>query len=263
MLAAGAGRAEDVHLDVLLADVDLDGVVDVGIDEHRGERGVPPRLGIVRRDPDQPVDALLRLEVAVGVFALDLDRDRLDARLFPRQQVEHRDLEAVPLRPAHVHPHEHLGPVLRLGAAGAGMDREQRVPARRRAPAASPGARRPRRRCRGRRSRAPPRPAWRRRARLSSSCAISSVPVRRPWSSSHGVTHPLSVLISWTVDRALSGWTRTPPPTATPRASAAGPPWRSGQRKSRSSVTRCCSSVRRSTRSAMPATPTMSGAVKA
>ena len=68
------GGAEDVHLDVFLPEVDLDGVVDVGIDEHRGERGVPPGLGIVGRDPDQPVHALLRLEVAVGVLALDLDR---------------------------------------------------------------------------------------------------------------------------------------------------------------------------------------------
>ena len=40
-----------------------------------------------------------------------------------------RHLEAVPLRPAHVHPHEHLGPVLRFGAAGSGMDREHGVAA--------------------------------------------------------------------------------------------------------------------------------------
>ena len=146
MLAARARGAEDVHLDVFVAEVDLDGVVDVGIDEHRGERGVPPRLRVVGRDPHQPVDALLRLQIAVGVLALDLDRDRLDARLFARQQVEHRDLEAVPLRPADVHAHQHLGPVLRLGAAGAGMDGQERVAARRRGPAASPGARRPRRR---------------------------------------------------------------------------------------------------------------------
>jgi hypothetical protein len=75
------------------------------------------------------VHALLRLEIAVGVFTLDLDRDRLDAGLFAGQQVEHRDLEAVPLRPADIHPHQHLGPVLRLGPARAGMDRQQRVPA--------------------------------------------------------------------------------------------------------------------------------------
>ena len=34
------------------------------------------------------------------------------------------DLVAVLLGPAHVHAHEHAGPVLALGAAGAGMDFE-------------------------------------------------------------------------------------------------------------------------------------------
>ena len=46
----------------------------------------------------------------------------------PGQQIQDRHREAVPLRPADVHPHEHLGPVLRLGAAGPRMDGEQRVP---------------------------------------------------------------------------------------------------------------------------------------
>src|SRR5947207_2407234 len=31
------------------------------------------------------------------------------------------------IRPSQVHAHEHLGPVLRLGAAGAGVDREDGV----------------------------------------------------------------------------------------------------------------------------------------
>ncbi len=38
-------------------------------------------------------------------------------------------VEPLPLRPAHVHPHQHLGPVLRLGAAGAGMDGEDGIAA--------------------------------------------------------------------------------------------------------------------------------------
>ena len=44
----------------------------------------------------------------------------------------------------------------------------------------------------------------------SSSWAISSVPPSRPCSSSQGVTQPLSVLISCTVDRALSGLAQNP-----------------------------------------------------
>ena len=38
-------------------------------------------------------------------------------------------LEAVPLGPADVHAHEHLGPVLRLGAAGARMDGQEGIAA--------------------------------------------------------------------------------------------------------------------------------------
>jgi len=37
MLAARAGSAKHVHLDVLLPEVDLDGVVHLGIHENGGE----------------------------------------------------------------------------------------------------------------------------------------------------------------------------------------------------------------------------------
>ena len=37
---------------------------------------------------------------------------------------QHLDLEAAALRPARVHAQEHRGPVLALGAAGAGVDFE-------------------------------------------------------------------------------------------------------------------------------------------
>ena len=50
-------------------------------------------------------------------------------------------LEALPLRPAQIHAHQHLGPVLALRAARAGMhghDRVQRGRSRRRASSASP-----------------------------------------------------------------------------------------------------------------------------
>ncbi len=134
VLAAGARGAEDVHLDVFLAQVHFDGVVDVGIDEDRGEGGVAPGLRVVRRDPHQPVHALLGLQESVGVLALDLDRDRLDAGLFSRLHVENRDAEAPPLRPADVHPHQHFGPVLGFGAAGAGVNGDDGVPGVVRAP---------------------------------------------------------------------------------------------------------------------------------
>ena len=174
----------------------------------------------------------------------------------PGQQVEHADLEAVPLRPAHVHPHQHLGPVLRLGAAGAGMDGEQRV-------ARVVGPLQHGLQLEGL-DRAVERVGLARHLVLHGGVGLApraagpsrGSPVSRPCRSSHGVTQPLSFLISWTDDAGAVGVG----PEARLRlrgleASAAGLPCRSGQRKSRSSVTRCCSSVRRSTRSAMPDTP--------
>ena len=45
----------------------------------------------------------------------------------PGARLQQLDLEAAPLGPAHLHPQHHLGPVLGVGAAGAGVDRDERV----------------------------------------------------------------------------------------------------------------------------------------
>ena len=63
---------------------------------------------------------------AVGAPAVDRDRHALEAGLLAFLLVEDLGREAVPLRPAQVHPQEHLGPVGRLGPAGAGADRQER-----------------------------------------------------------------------------------------------------------------------------------------
>ena len=51
----------------------------------------------------------------------------LEARLLARARLDELRLEAAVGRPAQVHAQEHLGPVLRVGAAGAGRDRHNRV----------------------------------------------------------------------------------------------------------------------------------------
>ena len=68
--------------------------------------------------------AVLGLEPAEGVAALDLDGRRLDAGLFPRRLFEILDLVTVLLGPARIHAQQHVGPVLALGAARAGVDLE-------------------------------------------------------------------------------------------------------------------------------------------
>src|SRR6185312_13214977 len=127
VLSALAAGAEGVDAQVLLADVDLDAVVDLGADEDAGEGGVAA-LGLIEgRDAHQAVDAGFGLEQTVGVVALDREGGRLDAGFLALLAVVERDLKAVALGPARVHAQQHLGPVLALGAAGAGVDGENRV----------------------------------------------------------------------------------------------------------------------------------------
>ena len=64
---------------------------------------------------------------SVGVVAGERHRHALDTGLLAGLEVDDLALEAATLRPFRVHAQEHLGPVLRLGAAGAGMDGDDRV----------------------------------------------------------------------------------------------------------------------------------------
>ena len=83
--------------------------------------------GVERRQPHEPVHALLGRVEAVGVLALGAEGGGLDPGLLPRARLEQLDAEAAPLGPAHQHPQHHLGPVLGVGAAGAGVDGHERV----------------------------------------------------------------------------------------------------------------------------------------
>ena len=70
-------------------------VVDLRRDEHAGERSVPP-LGLIEgRDAHQAVHADFAGQQAVGVFAVDAEGCRLDARFFARLIFVHRGLKAL------------------------------------------------------------------------------------------------------------------------------------------------------------------------
>ena len=130
-------------------------------DVERGERGVAARRLVERRDAHQAMDAGLGQQHAVGEVAVDRQRGALDARLVAGLHVHHFALEAAALGPADVHAQQHLGPVLRLGAAGAGMDGDDGVAAIVLAAEHLLGLAggRPRRRARRARGRDPRRPA--------------------------------------------------------------------------------------------------------
>jgi hypothetical protein len=73
------------------------------------------------------VHARLGPQPAVGVLAFEADRAALDARDLTVVAVDDLGLESVLVAPAQVHAHEHLRPVLRLGATRASLDVEERV----------------------------------------------------------------------------------------------------------------------------------------
>ena len=107
---------------VFRLDVDFDAVVDFRRDVDAGERGVAA-LGLVEgRNAHQAVHADLAGQQSVGILAVHAERGGLDARFFARLVVVEHRLEALALGPAQIHAQQHVGPVLRLGAAGAGMD---------------------------------------------------------------------------------------------------------------------------------------------
>src|SRR5436190_1769683 len=128
VLAAGAARSIRVDADVLVVDLDVDVLGQFRPRIDRRERRVAARCLIERRDADETMDADFRREQTERVLAGDRQRRALDARLVARLLVDDLLLEAAPIHPAHVQSQQHLGPVLRFGAAGAGMDRENRVP---------------------------------------------------------------------------------------------------------------------------------------
>ena len=71
--------------------------------------------------------AALGLGEAVGIFALKQHRDAFEAGRFAGQRVGDLDLPAARLGPALIHPREHLRPILRLGAARAGVDAQDAI----------------------------------------------------------------------------------------------------------------------------------------
>ena len=127
MLTAGTGGAVDLHFDVLRADLHLYVIGKLRHDLHSGKTGLAAGVGVKGRDADQTVDAVFALQQAVGILALDGNNGRFDTGLVTFLVVQRFPSVAVTLRPAGIHPIEHLAPVLGLGAAGTGVELENNV----------------------------------------------------------------------------------------------------------------------------------------
>ena len=83
-----------------------------------------PSIRVERRDTDEAMHAALGLEPAIGVGATDRDGGGFEPGFLTAALFEPFDLVTVRICPADIHPQQHLGPILRLCAAGAGMNFE-------------------------------------------------------------------------------------------------------------------------------------------
>src|SRR4051812_2211973 len=69
----------------------------------------------------------LRFEIAVGELSLDVEDGALDSGFLALAQVHDLHRVSLPLGPAGIHAHDHLRPILGLGAASTRTDLELRV----------------------------------------------------------------------------------------------------------------------------------------
>ena len=127
VLSAFAARAEGVDFNVRRIDFDRRGIGDFGNHIDAGKRSVPAFVRVEWRDADEPMHAAFGVQIAVGILAADEERRRLNADFFAGLDVDRLRGEAAPLDPALIHAEEHVGPITRLGAAGAGMNGDKRV----------------------------------------------------------------------------------------------------------------------------------------
>ena len=84
-------------------------------------------VGVERRYPHQTVHASLGFEIAIGKVSGNTERNAFNAGLFSGLMVDYFRRVAMSFRPAKIHSHEHLGPILAFGASGAGMNGNNRI----------------------------------------------------------------------------------------------------------------------------------------
>src|SRR5207248_3416534 len=73
------------------------------------------------------MDATLGLKITVSVLAAHQERDRFDPDFFAGLNIDNLRFQTAALDPALIHAQEHVGPIARFGATGAGMNRNERV----------------------------------------------------------------------------------------------------------------------------------------
>jgi hypothetical protein len=117
VLAAGTAGPVDIHPQIRRIDLDVDIIIDLRGDEHRGKRGMPAVAGVERRLAHEPVYAGFGAQPAIGMVTAHVHRRALDPGHLAGRHLEQFRIKSHQLGIHQVHAQQHLGPVLRLGAA--------------------------------------------------------------------------------------------------------------------------------------------------
>ena len=129
MLSTGTTRAIGIDPQIVRINLHIQIFFNIRHDITGNERGLTLASRVERGNTDQTMDAFLRFQVAVGIFAVDLQGDGLKSRLVAIQEIKHLGRKALFVRPALVHTIQHTAPVHRLGTTRARVQLEDRVAA--------------------------------------------------------------------------------------------------------------------------------------
>src|SRR5690606_20144684 len=110
-----------VDAQVCRVDFHLNRIVDLGVDEYTGKRGVAAVRRIEGALAHQAVYTCFGTKVSVSVFPRHLDGGRLDARYFAFGFFQNFSLEILVLAVAQVLAQQHGRPILSFSAPGAGL----------------------------------------------------------------------------------------------------------------------------------------------
>src|SRR5262249_18708227 len=108
MLAASPAGAIGINTQILRADIYLDRLINIRVDEHRRKRGVAAGVRIKRRDAHQTVDTSLGLEIAIGIRPLNRKRGALYSTSFTRNLIHHLDLVPFTFGPTQIETEQHI-----------------------------------------------------------------------------------------------------------------------------------------------------------
>ena len=122
VLTTGTRGPVGVDPQVLLVDLDIGHILEERGDLECGEGGLSLALGVERRHAHQSVHTMLGSEASVGVAAVDEEGGRRDTRLVAGRHLIQFHLEPALLGPAQEHAQDHVGPVLCVSPALAGLD---------------------------------------------------------------------------------------------------------------------------------------------